>query len=171
MMALLQQAVHDAEEFHDVRSRVDEEARDDGVELPVADASGDYRITRQLEFNEVMAGCGPKGVLELEVSGTLGATPVVTLGGRLLPNNSVVGAGNDLIEVTTFRGMVLDVVQLPLNEAATLRAATAANRPGFRSGVTPTTAILGITVKSVSGGANGGAGSRFNHAARGTIGA
>ena len=63
------------------------------------DAAGDYRITRRLECvwaNKDVAASDR--ILDLEISGTQGTAPVVTLNGQVLPTASLILAANGVLE-------------------------------------------------------------------------
>ena len=80
------------------------------------DAAGDYRITRRLECvraNKDVAASDR--ILDLEISGTQGTTPVVTLNGQVLPTTSVIVLANGSLEIRNLKGMLIDCVQLPVN--------------------------------------------------------
>jgi len=85
------------------------------------DAAGDYRITRRLECvwanKEVAAS---DRILDLEISGTQGTTPVVTLNGQVLPTTSVILAANGALEIRNLKGMLIDCVQLPTKATASV---------------------------------------------------
>jgi len=131
------------------------------------DAAGDYRITRRLECVWASSAMtGKETIIDLEVSGTKGCTPVVTLNGQVLPTSSVILTGNNVIEVRNLKGMLIDRVQLPVNPNATGSTAgagcfPAGNMPFNTVAPTPTMfgygnaagmgrPILGIAVRPVS---------------------
>ena len=85
------------------------------------DAAGEYRITRRLECvwaNKDVAASDR--ILDLEISGTQGTTPVVTLNGQVLPTASVILAANGALEIRNLKGMLIDRVQLPIKSTATV---------------------------------------------------
>lgn len=88
------------------------------------DATGDYRITRRLECvwaNKEIAGSD--SILDLEISGTQGTTPVVTLNGQVLPTASLILAANGVLEIRNLKGMLIDRVQLPNKATASVAGA------------------------------------------------
>jgi len=88
------------------------------------DAAGDYRITRRLECvwanKEVAAS---DSILDLEISGTQGTTPVVTLNGQVLPAASIILAANGVLEIRNLKGMLIDRVQLPTKATTSVAGA------------------------------------------------
>jgi len=88
------------------------------------DAAGDYRITRRLECvwaNKEVASCD--SILDLEISGTQGTTPVITLNGQVLPTASVILAANGVVEIRNLKGMLIDRIQLPTKATASVAGA------------------------------------------------
>ena len=83
------------------------------------DSSGDYRVTRRLECQSMNMRDGTTSTcLDLEIAGSKGTTPVVTINGQVIPGKSLAfdGAGN--LEVRSGKGMLLDIVKLPFYEDA-----------------------------------------------------
>ncbi len=87
------------------------------------DTAGDYRITRRLECIWNKDATITDRIIDLEIAGAPGATPVVTLNGQLLPPASIVVCPNGIIEIRNLKGMLIDRVQLPINANATLAGA------------------------------------------------
>jgi hypothetical protein len=87
------------------------------------DTAGDFRITRRLECIWNKDAITTDRIIDLEIAGAPGATPVVTLNGQLLPSASVVVCPNGIIEIRNLKGMMIDRVQLPINANATLAGA------------------------------------------------
>jgi hypothetical protein len=87
------------------------------------DTAGDFRITRRLECIWNKDATTTDRIIDLEIAGAPGATPVVTLNGQLLPAASVVICPNGIIEIRNLKGMLVDRVQLPLNANGTLAGA------------------------------------------------
>ena len=120
------------------------------------DTSGDYRITRRLEclWTNQGTNAGDK-ILDLEISGTKGTTPVVTVNGQVIPSNSLALDGTGNLEVRSFKGMLLDIVKLP-NEYSMSPAGLDMNH--IQNGANQNAAsvlpaakpFLGIAVKPVS---------------------
>lgn len=110
------------------------------------DGAGDYRITRRLEcvWTTPVANAG-ETILDIEISGSKGATPVVTLNGQVLPSNSITIAPNGVIEIRDLKGMLLDKVQLPVGTFANTLGSVPAG--GFGTSPKP---FLGISVRPVS---------------------
>lgn len=110
------------------------------------DGAGDYRITRRLEcvWSTPVANAG-ETILDIEISGSKGATPVVTLNGQVLPSNSITIAPNGVIEIRDLKGMLLDKVQLPVATVANALGTVPAG--GFGTSPKP---FLGISVRPVS---------------------
>ena len=88
------------------------------------DTAGDFRITRRLECIWNKDATITDRIIDLEIAGAPGATPVVTLNGQLLPPASVVVCPNGIVEIRNLKGMLIDRVQLPLNANATLAGTT-----------------------------------------------
>jgi hypothetical protein len=120
------------------------------------DASGDYRITRRLECLWTNQGLntGDK-IIDLEIAGSKGTTPVVTVNGQVLPVGSLAFDAKGNLEVRSIKGMLLDIVKLP-NEysmsATGLGAGYAKNAEGekYGNGLPVAKAFLGIAVRPVS---------------------
>ena len=120
------------------------------------DSSGDYRITRRLECLWTNQGmnAGDK-ILDLDISGSKGSTPVVTVNGQVIPSNSLAldPAGN--LEVRSTGGMLLDIVKIPNEycmspagiDAQYFKADSFSNTAPIASDVKP---FLGIAVRPVS---------------------
>ena len=117
------------------------------------DSSGDYRVTRRLECLAMNQGIGTNNtILDLEISGSKGTTPVVTVNGQVIPGNSLALDASGNLEVRSFKGMLLDIVKLP-NEYSidasgfeTQSASSLNAAPGYPA----TKPFLGLGVKPVS---------------------
>jgi hypothetical protein len=120
------------------------------------DASGDYRITRRLECLWTNQGLnqGDK-ILDLEIAGSKGTTPVVTVNGQVIPVGALAfdAAGN--LEVRSSTGMLLDIITLPdeCSMSATgfgISYAKDGADPKYGPGIYVAKAFLGIAVRPVS---------------------
>ncbi len=113
------------------------------------DASGDYRITRRLECTWTNQGIntGDK-ILDLEIAGTKGTTPVVTLNGQVVPSKSMALDPNGNLEVRCSKGMLLDIVKLPDEYSM---STTSLEMPKTESVVPVAKPFLGIAVRPASG--------------------
>ena len=100
------------------------------------DTAGDFRITRRLECIWNKDATITDRIIDLEIAGAPGATPVVTLNGQLLPAASLVVCPNGIIEIRNLKGMLIDRVQLPVNANATLAGAAVQGLNG--TGTVPT---------------------------------
>ncbi len=119
------------------------------------DASGDYRVTRRLECKSMNALVGtPSTCLDLEIAGSKGTTPVVTINGQVIPGKSMSFDGSGNLEVRSGMGMLLDIVKLPFYEDATNQTGlqTPNTSPKSESKSRPIQeTILGLVVGPVSG--------------------
>jgi len=97
------------------------------------DTAGDFRITRRLECIWNKDATITDRIIDLEIAGAPGATPVVTLNGQLLPAASVVVCPNGVVEIRNLKGMLIDRVQLPLNANATLAGTTGQGYNGMNT--------------------------------------
>ena len=117
------------------------------------DSSGDFKITRQLECVSTNQGgeinCA---ILDLEIAGTKGNTPEVTVNGQAISGGSVKydAAGN--LEVRSCTGQLLDVVKVPAEYFMATNGNDVQNNTGAKT--TPALpfnkAFLGIAVRPAS---------------------
>ena len=118
------------------------------------DGTGDYRITRRLEcvWTSPMSNTG-ENIIDVEISGSKGATPVVTLNGQVVPASSINLMPGGMIEIRDLKGMLLDKVQIPVNNAidGSTFAGNAYAGSAFAgyAGTTPKP-FLGIAVRPIS---------------------
>lgn len=77
------------------------------------DQAGDYRINRKLVFKTNTVGGSFEQAIEIEISGTPGTQPVVTLNGQLLNGSTVCTGGDGVAEIRTPGGTLIDLVRLP----------------------------------------------------------
>jgi hypothetical protein len=110
------------------------------------DGAGDYRITRRLEciWTTPVANAG-ENIIDVEISGTKGVTPVVTLNGQVVPASSIIITPNGVVEIRDFKGMLLDKVQLPVNQTTNYLGTS----PTGGIGMNPKP-FMGIAVRPVS---------------------
>lgn len=110
------------------------------------DGAGDYRITRRLEcvWATPVTTAG-ENIIDVEISGSKGATPVVTLNGQVIPASSIIITPNGVIEIRDLKGMLLDKVQLPVNAATNYIGAVQTGAIGMSP-----KPFLGISVRPVS---------------------
>jgi membrane-associated protease RseP (regulator of RpoE activity) len=117
------------------------------------DSSGDFKITRQLECMSTDQGgeinCT---ILDLEISGTKGNTPDVTVNGQAISGGSVKYDASGNLQVRTCTGQLLDIVKVPAECFTATNGNVAQNNTGGKT--TPAlpvnTAFLGITVRPAS---------------------
>ena len=117
------------------------------------DGTGDYRITRRLEcvWTSPVQNTGDN-IIDVEISGSKGATPVVTLNGQVMPTGSITIIPGGMIEIRDLKGMLLDKVQLPVNSISGTLGAGLNNYMGMNPkyvGMNPKP-FLGIAVRPVS---------------------
>jgi hypothetical protein len=120
------------------------------------DDSGDYRITRRLECLWKNQGLNSgEEILNLEIAGSKGTTPVVTVNEQVVPVGSLAFdvAGN--LEVRSIKGVLLDIVNIPdkcAMSAAGLGMVNAGEGAdlNYGTGFTMTGAFLGIAARPVS---------------------
>jgi hypothetical protein len=117
------------------------------------DSSGDFKITRQLECVSMNQSGGINcTVLDLEITGTKGNTPEVTVNGQAISGGSIKYDASGNLEVRSCTGQLLDIVKIP----AGYFTATNGNDVQNNNGGKPTpalpvnTAFLGIAVRPAS---------------------
>jgi len=106
------------------------------------DGSGDFKITRRLECTWNSPGVAGENIFDVEIAGTKGSTPVVSLNGQVLPSDAVKVAPNGMVEIRDLNGMLLDKVQIPAEAVSNYQVTG-----GIGMNPKP---FLGITVRPVS---------------------
>ena len=119
------------------------------------DSSGDYRVTRRLECQSTKPLNGATtSCLDLEIAGSKGTTPVVTLNGQVIPGKSLGFDGSGNLLVKTGKGMLLDIVKLPFCEDVVNQAGPQTPGDSPRNATKDfqfAGSFLGIAIRLVSG--------------------